>query len=107
MDRVMSYVVSQRTREIGGRVALGARSRDVHLPMLRRALVVTLIGVGLGQAGAATAGLLEKFLVDVSPSDTVTLLSVTGRFAAVALLASWLPAHGAASVDPVRALRGE
>jgi predicted permease len=105
---VMSYVVSQRTREIGIRVALGARGRDVRLLVLRRAFAVTLAGVGLGIAGAlATARLLASFLVNVSPSDPTTLLSVTAFFAAVAVLASWLPARRAAAVDPVRALRWE
>jgi predicted permease len=105
---VMSYVVSQRTREIGIRVALGARASHVRLLVLRRALVVTLAGVGIGlAAAAATARLLGAFLVNVSPSDPVTLLSATGLFAAVALLASWVPARRAAAVDPVRALRWE
>ncbi|HJR50057.1 MAG TPA: ADOP family duplicated permease, partial [Gemmatimonadales bacterium] len=105
---VMSYVVSQRTREIGIRVALGARGRDVRLLVLRRALAVTLTGLALGLAGAlATARLLGSFLVNVSPSDPITLLSVTAFFTAIALLASWLPARRAAAVDPVRALRWE
>jgi predicted permease len=105
---VMSYVVSQRTREIGIRVALGARARDVRLLVLRRALAVTLVGVGIGLAGAAaTARLLGAFLVNVSPSDPVTFLAATGLFTAVALLASWVPARRAAAVDPARALRWE
>jgi len=105
---VMSYVVSQRTREIGIRVALGARTRDVRILVLRRALAVTLAGLALGLACAvAAARLLAAFLVDVSPSDPATLLWVTGLFTIVALLASWLPAQRAAAVDPVRALRWE
>jgi hypothetical protein len=105
---VMSYVVSQRTREIGIRMALGARGPDVRWLMLRRALAVTLIGLTLGLAGAlATARLLGTFLVNVSPSDLTTLLSVTTFFTAIALLASWLPARRAAAIDPVRALRWE
>jgi predicted permease len=105
---VMTYVVSQRTREIGIRVALGARGRDVRLLVLRRALAVTLTGLALGLAGAlATARLLGTFLVNVSPSDPTTLLTVTAFFTAVAVLASWLPARRAAAVDPVRALRWE
>jgi ABC-type antimicrobial peptide transport system permease subunit len=105
---VMSYLVSQRTREIGIRVALGARSRDIRMLVLRRALAVTLVGVALGLAGSALAGrLLAAFLVDVSPTDAATLLSVTALFTAIALLASWLPARRAAAVDPARALRSD
>jgi predicted permease len=105
---VMSYVVSQRTREIGIRVALGARERDVRMLVLRRAGAVTVTGVAIGLVGATlTARLLGTFLVNVSPSDPVTLLSVTGLFTAVAVLASWLPARRAAAVDPVLALRSE
>jgi ABC-type antimicrobial peptide transport system permease subunit len=104
----MSYVVSQRTREIGIRMALGARGRDVRRLVLRRALAVTLTGLALGLAGAlATARLLGTFLVNLSPWDPATLLSVTVLFTAVALLAGWLPARRAAAVDPMRALRGE
>jgi predicted permease len=105
---VMSYVVSQRTSEIGIRVALGARARDVRLLVLRRAFALTLAGLALGVAGAlAAARLLAAFLVDVSPTDPATLVAVALVFTAVALLASWLPARRAVAVDPVRALRSE
>jgi putative ABC transport system permease protein len=105
---VMSYLVSQRTAEIGIRVALGARPRDVRRLVVRRALGLTLTGLGLGLAGAAAVTrLLATFLVDVSPTDPRTLLSVAGLFTAVALLASWLPARRAAALDPMRALRTE
>ncbi len=105
---VMSYVVSQRTAEIGIRMALGAGSRDVRMLVVRRALALTLAGLTLGLAGAAAVTrLLAAFLVEVSPTDPTTLLSVVGIFAAVAVLASWYPARRAAAVDPVRALRSE
>jgi predicted permease len=105
---VMAYLVSQRTREIGIRVALGARSRDVRLLVVRRALGLTLTGLGLGFLGAAAAArALGSFLVGVSPSDPTVLLSVAALFTGVALLASWVPAQRAAAVDPVRALRWE
>jgi putative ABC transport system permease protein len=105
---LMSYLVSQRTREIGIRMALGARARDVGLVVVRRALALTLLGLGLGLAGAAAVGrALGSFLVGVSPTDPAVLLSVAGLFAAVSLLASWVPARRAASVDPMRALRWE
>jgi predicted permease len=105
---VMSYVVSQRTAEIGIRMALGARSRDVRMLVVRRALALTLTGLVLGLAGAlAATRVLASFLVDVSPTDPATLMSVALLFTSVALLASWLPARRAASVDPIRALRSE
>jgi predicted permease len=105
---VMSYVVSQRTAEIGIRVALGARARDVRILVVRRALALTVVGLVLGLAGAlATARVLAGFLVDVSPTDPLTLLGVAALFTGVALMASWLPAQRAASVDPMRALRTE
>ena len=104
----MSYVVSQRTAEIGIRMALGARSHDVRMLVVRRALALTLAGLGLGLAGAAAATrLLATFLVDVSPTDPATLVAVVTLFTTVALLASWLPARRAAAVDPMRALRSE
>jgi predicted permease len=105
---VMSYVVSQRTAEIGIRMALGARSRDVRMLVVRRALGLTVAGLGLGLIGAmAATRLLSAFLVDVSPTDPVTLASVVLLFTAVALLASWLPARRAAGVDPMLSLRSE
>ena len=105
---VMSYVVSQRTAEIGIRMALGARSHDVRMLVVRRALALTLTGLGLGLAAAlAATRVLASFLVDVSPTDPATLVSVAVLFTAVALLASWLPARRAAAVDPMRALRSE
>jgi predicted permease len=105
---VMSYVVSQRTAEIGIRMALGARSHDVRMLVVRRALVLTMTGLGLGLAGAAAATrVLSGFLVDVSPTDPATLASVVVLFTTVALLASWLPARRAAAVDPMRTLRSE
>jgi predicted permease len=105
---VMSYVVSQRTAEIGIRMALGARSGDVRMLVVRRALGLTVAGVLLGLAGTAAATrLLAAFLVGVSPTDPMTIVSVVLLFTAVALLASWLPARRAAGVDPMRALRSE
>jgi predicted permease len=105
---VMSYVVSQRTAEIGIRMALGARAKDVRMLVVRRALSLTAVGVGLGLAGAiAATRLLASFLVNVSPTDPVTFFSVIALFTGVAMLASWLPARRAAAVEPMRALRSE
>ena len=95
---VMSYVVSQRTAEIGIRMALGARAKDVRMLVVRRALALTGVGVGLGLAGAVAATrLLATFLVNVSPTDPVTFLSVIALFTGVAVVASWLPARRAAA----------
>jgi putative ABC transport system permease protein len=75
---------------------------------VRRALALKLTGLGLGLAGAlAATRVLASFLVEVSPTDPVTLGSVAFLFTAVALLASWIPARRAAAVDPMRALRTE
>jgi ABC-type antimicrobial peptide transport system permease subunit len=76
--------------------------------VVRRALGLTVAGVLLGLAGTAAATrLLAAFLVGVSPTDPMTIVSVVLLFTAVALLASWLPARRAAGVDPMRALRSE
>jgi predicted permease len=105
---VMSYVVSQRTAEIGIRIALGARSHDVRMLVMRRGLTLTLTGLGLGLVGAvAVTRLLGAFLVDVSPTDPTTLGSVVLLFTGVGLLAGWLPARRAAAVEPIPALRAE
>jgi putative ABC transport system permease protein len=80
----------------------------VRALVLRRALALTLTGLVFGLLGtAAAARALGAFLVDVAPSDPRVALGAAGLFTAVALLASWLPARRAASVDPVRALRWE
>ena len=105
---VMSYLVSQRTAEIGIRMALGARSSDVRRLVLRRALSLTFVGIALGLLGAVgIARALAAFLVDVSATDPATLAAVVALFTAVAVLASWLPARRAAAVDPMRALRSD
>ncbi len=105
---VMSYVVTQRTAEIGIRMALGARSGDVRRLVMRRALSLTFVGVALGLLGAIVATrALAAFLVDVSPTDPATLAAVVALFTTAAAMASWLPARRAAAVDPMRALRSE
>ena len=105
---VMSYLVGQRTAEIGLRMALGARAGDVRRLVMRRALGLTFTGVGLGLLGAVGATrMLGAFLVDVSATDPATLAAVVALFTVVATLASWLPARRAAAVDPMQALRSE
>jgi len=105
---VMAYAVSQRTREIGIRMALGAARRDVLAMVLRQGLTLTLIGLMLGLAGAlAFTRVLQSRLFDVSPSDPVTFVAVSALLIVIALLACWLPARRATRVDPMEALRCE
>jgi predicted permease len=105
---VISYSVSQRTREIGLRMALGARSGDVLAMVLRDGLVLTLIGVVIGVAGAmALTRLLSTLLYEISPADPVTYGGVAALILAVAALACLLPARRAATVEPMIALRYE
>ena len=105
---VIAYSVSQRTREIGVRMALGAQRGSVYKLVLREAGVLALLGVGLGllcSVGAAT--LMRKLLFATAAWDATTLASVALLLVAAAMLASYIPAHRAASVNPVEALRAE
>jgi predicted lysophospholipase L1 biosynthesis ABC-type transport system permease subunit len=105
---VMSYAVSQRTHEIGVRVALGARDVDVVRQMLRQAGTLIALGLALGLAGGAgMAQGLRVLLYETSTTDPVTFGAVAVVLAAVALAGSYLPARRAAKVDPVVALRAE
>ena len=105
---VIAYLVAQRTQEIGIRVALGAQRGDVLRLVVGRGLVLTAIGVGVGLgAAAATTRLLRAMLFQISPTDPLVFIVVPIAFVAVALIASWLPARRAASVDPMIALRAE
>ena len=105
---VISYAVSQRTREIGIRMALGAKKSELAWMFVRSALVLTGIGtaVGLG-AAAALMRLMRTLLFGISPLDPVTFLAVPVVLVAAAALASYLPARRTAAVDPVEALRAE
>ena len=105
---VISFVVSQRTREIGVRMALGAKRDDISRMVLREGLGVTLLGIAIGLASAlAVTRLMLALLFGVSPTDPGTLAAVPVLLAAVALVASWLPARRAAAVDPLEAIRYE
>jgi len=105
---VTAYSVSQRTHEIGIRIALGATAGQVLRLILRQGIVLALGGVGLGLIAAGlSGGALAGFLYGLSPADPLTLGSVSILFLAVAVAASFVPAWRAAHIDPLDALRYE
>jgi ABC-type antimicrobial peptide transport system permease subunit len=105
---VLAYVVSQRTREIGIRMALGGTARSAFELVLREGATIVGLGLALGLAGVLALGkVLEKQLYGVEATDPTVLLAVGGTLAAVALIASVVPARRASRIDPVLALRGE
>jgi putative ABC transport system permease protein len=100
--------VSQRTREIGIRMALGARAGDVLRMVVGEGLALALLGVALGVLGAALATrAIADRLYGVSPTDPVTFAGVAVLLASVAAAASYIPARRAARVEPMIALRAE
>jgi predicted permease len=104
---VMAYGVSLRQREIGVRMALGARPGDVRRMVARGGLGLAALGVVIGVGCAiAVTRLLRGLLYDVSPTDPITLAGTAAVLLLVSLAASWIPARRASSVDPVDALRG-
>ena len=103
---VMAYGVSQRTRELGIRLALGARQQDVRNMVVRQGLILALGGVAIGLAAAfALARLVTNLLFGVAATDPVTFTLIPIVLLAVALLASYLPAWRASRVNPFEALR--
>jgi putative ABC transport system permease protein len=105
---VLAYFVSQREREIGVRVALGAASRDVLIMVMKQGMGLTLLGVAIGLIGGlALARLMKSLLFGVSASDPLTFAAVAALLTAVAMLACYIPARRATKVDPIVALRCE
>jgi predicted permease len=105
---VMSYAVSRRTREIGIRMAMGAQPGTVERLVLRQGLVLILIAVTLGWPAAwMLAKLAGSFLYGIYPHDALTFAIVPLLLTAIALMACWIPARRAASIDPMQALRTE
>ncbi len=105
---VMSYAVSRRTREIGIRMAMGAQPGTIERMVLRQGLVLTLIAVVLGWPAAwMLSKLAASFLYGIQPHDVLTFAVVPPFLSAIALVACWIPARRAASVEPMQALRTE
>jgi ABC-type antimicrobial peptide transport system permease subunit len=105
---VIAYIVAQRKREVGIRMALGAHSGEVQRMFLARGLVLTGVGLVVGMGAAmALVRLMASLLFGVNPFDPVTYAAVVGTLGVVALVATWLPARHATRIDPMLALRSE
>jgi putative ABC transport system permease protein len=105
---IMALTVSQRVREIGIRIALGARPLSILRMVLGQGLLLTVLGIGIGIAGAvALTGLVKSLLFEVPPTDAITFCGVGLTLLVAAALASYLPARRAAGIDPNEALRAE
>jgi uncharacterized membrane protein YeaQ/YmgE (transglycosylase-associated protein family) len=105
---VLTNVVSQRTREIGIRMALGAQRIDVLHLVIGQGMRLALLGIALGLVGAfVLTRILQRLLYEIKPTDPPTFVAVAAILMAVALLACWLPARRASRVVPIKALRSE
>jgi putative ABC transport system permease protein len=105
---VLSYAVTQRTHEIGIRMALGAGQRDVLKLVVKHGMLLTLLGALLGlTASFALTRFMQTLLFGVSPNDPLTFIAVAFLLAGVALIACYIPARRATKVDPLTSLRHE
>jgi putative ABC transport system permease protein len=105
---VISHAVTERTHEIGVRMALGAEARHVLGLMVRQGLTTTIAGVAIGVAGAiAVSRWIESLLFGVTATDPTTFVAVVATLMAVSLVACYIPAWRATRVDPTTALRSE
>jgi putative ABC transport system permease protein len=105
---VLSYTVSQRSREIAIRMAVGAQRSDVLRMIVTQGMKLTLIGLAIGLLGALLATrLIASLLFQVTPNDPMVLTAVAALLAAIALVASYLPARRASALDPLVAFRSE
>ncbi|HKC87511.1 MAG TPA: FtsX-like permease family protein [Blastocatellia bacterium] len=104
----MSYVVTQRTHEVGVRMALGAQSADVVRLFIKQGMAMVIFGVALGLIGAfALTRLMKSLLFNVSAIDPLTFVCVALLLSLVALAACYLPARRASRIDPLASLRRE
>ena len=105
---VISYSVSHRTHEIGIRMALGAKARDVMWLVVRQGMACALIGIAVGlMAAYGLTRLMKTLLFNVTATDPTTFVAISCLLIGIALLAAWLPARRATKVDPLIALRHE
>jgi ABC-type antimicrobial peptide transport system permease subunit len=105
---VIAYLVSQGTREVGIRMALGATPREILLLVVRQGLTVAVVGVAAGLVGAwAVTRFMESLLFGISSRDPLTFAVIAALLGLTALLASYVPARRAARIDPMVSLRAE
>jgi len=105
---VIAYVVAQRSREIGIRMALGAQRREVRKMFLRQGLGLSAVGLGIGLVAAlALTRLMSSLLFEIKPTDVVTYATAVGVIFAAAALASYLPARRASAIDPMHTLKAD